>query len=142
MKIAIGSDHRGVDLKKALISYIKEKGHQVEDFGTYSKESCDYPEFALKVARTVSKKRADKGILICNSGIGMAMAAGSVKGIRAANCFNLSNARFSREHNNANVLTLGAEFINAPKAKRMVNIWLKTKFSGGRHERRVKMFSK
>ena len=81
-------------------------------------------------------------MLICNSGVGMAMAAGSVKGIRAANCFNFSNARFSREHNNANVLTLGAEFINAPKAKRMVNIWLKTKFAGGRHERRVKMFSK
>ncbi len=141
MKIAIGSDHRGVDLKRALVSYLKKKGHEVEDFGTYSKESCDYPEFALKVARTVLKKKADKGILICNSGIGMAMAAGSIKGIRAANCFNLSNARFSREHNNANVLTLGAEFINAQKAKRMVNIWLKAKFSGGRHERRVKMFS-
>ena len=141
MKIAIGSDHRGFELKKDLVSYLKKKGHEVEDFGTYSKDSCDYPEFALKVARTVLKKKADRGILICNSGIGMAMAAGSIKGIRAANCFNLSNARFSREHNNANVLTLGAEFINARKAKQMVNIWLKTEFSGGRHERRVKMFS-
>ncbi len=141
MKIAIGSDHRGFELKKVLVSYLKKKGHEVEDFGTDSKDSCDYPEFALKVARTVLKKKADRGILICNSGIGMAMAAGSIKGIRAANCFNLSNARFSREHNNANVLTLGAEFINARKAKQMVDIWLKTGFSGGRHERRVKMFS-
>ncbi len=141
MKIAIGSDHRGVDLKQALVAYLKKKGHEVEDVGTQSRESCDYPEFALKVAHKVMGKKADKGILICNSGIGMSMAAGSVKGIRAANCFNLSNARFSREHNNANILTLGAEFIEEQKAKRMVNVWLKTKFEGGRHARRVKMFS-
>ena len=142
MKIAIGNDHRGFKLKQALVKYLRKKGHEVKDFGGFSDESCDYPEFAIKVAKSVAKKQSDKGILICNSGIGMSMAAGSVKGIRAANCFNLSNARSSREHNNANVLTFGAEFISIIKAKQMVDIWLNTDFAGGRHLRRVKMFSK
>ncbi|MBU1045055.1 MAG: ribose 5-phosphate isomerase B [Candidatus Omnitrophica bacterium] len=142
MKIAIGNDHRGFKLKQALVEYLKKNGHKVEDFGGFSEESCDYPEFAIKVAKSVAKKKNEKGILICNSGIGMAMAASTVKGIRAANCFNLATARFSREHNDANVLVLAAAYLKTPMAKRIVSIWLKTDFAGGRHLSRVKMFSK
>lgn len=141
MKIAIGSDHRGFDLKQVLISYLKKKGHQVKDYGTYSTSSCDYPDFAFKVARGVSKGKFNRGILICNSGLGMTMAANTIKGARAANCFNLSTARFSREHNDANILVLGAGIIKEQMAKRILNIWLKAKFEGGRHLKRIKMFS-
>ncbi|MFH1093224.1 MAG: ribose 5-phosphate isomerase B [Candidatus Omnitrophota bacterium] len=142
MKIAMGSDHRGIDLKKSLILYLQKNGHQVEDFGAYSTESCDYPQIALKVARAVAKKKVERGILICGSGLGMTMAAGTVRGVRAANCLNLSLARFSREHNDANVLVIGAMYVGGNLAKRIAGKWLKTSFLGGRHERRVKMFSK
>ncbi|MCP4650200.1 MAG: ribose 5-phosphate isomerase B [PVC group bacterium] len=141
MKIAIGCDHRGLELKQALIKYLKKKGHEVKDFGTDSTDSCDYPQYALAVARSVAQAKFDRGILICNSGIGMQMAANKIKKIRAVNCFNLSMARFSREHNNANVLVFGAAFIKEPQVKRMTDMWLKTKFAGGRHLKRVKMFS-
>lgn len=141
MKIAIGSDHRGIDLKESLIAYLQKKGYQVEDFGAYSPESCDYPEIAIKVGKAVVKKKVEKGILICGSGLGMAMAAGSVKGIRAANCLNLSLARFSREHNDANVLVLGQMYVGKNLAKRIAGKWLQTSFDGGRHKRRIKMFS-
>ncbi len=142
MKIAIGSDHRGIDLKKSLILYLQKNGYQVEDFGAYSPESCDYPEIALKVGRAVARKKVERGILICGSGLGMAMASGSVKGVRAANCLNLSLARFSREHNDANVLVFGAMYVDQRLAKRITGKWLKTPFLGGRHLRRIKMFSK
>lgn len=142
MKIAIGCDHRGVDLKNSLVKYLVKKGHKIEDFGSYTKESCDYPKFAFKVAKAVTGKKVDKGILICNSGLGMVMAASTVRGIRAANCFNESMARFSREHNDANILVFGAGFIKKQMASRIAATWLKTKFAGGRHLRRVKMFSK
>jgi ribose 5-phosphate isomerase B len=142
MNIAIGNDHRGFKLKQALVAHLKKNGHTVEDFGGFSEESCNYPEFAIKVAKSVAKKKNEKGILICNSGIGMAMAASTVKGIRAANCFNLATARFSREHNDANVLVLAAGYLTIPMAKKILNIWLKTDFAGGRHLQRVKMFSK
>ncbi|MBU1086451.1 MAG: ribose 5-phosphate isomerase B [Candidatus Omnitrophica bacterium] len=142
MRIAIGNDHRGFKLKQALVEYLKKNGQAVEDFGGFSEESCDYPEFAIKVAKSVAKKKNEKGILICNSGIGMAMAASTIKGIRAANCFNLATARFSREHNDANVLVLAAAYLKTSMAKRIVSIWLKTDFAGGRHLSRVKMFSK
>lgn len=140
MKIAIGSDHRGFELKEMLIEYLRKKKHIVKDYGAFSQESCDYPKFAFKVAKAVFKKKFDYGILICYSGIGMAMAANKIKGIRAANCYNLPTTRFSREHNNANVLVLGAGFVNEQVAKRIVNLWLKTAFVGGRHQRRIKMF--
>ncbi|MDD5746552.1 MAG: ribose 5-phosphate isomerase B [Candidatus Omnitrophica bacterium] len=142
MKIIIGSDHRGFVLKQDLIAFLTKKGHQVTDVGTHSEDSCDYPVFAGQVARAVSAKKFERGILICNSGLGMAMAASTVKGIRAANCFNLATARFSREHNDANVLVLAAGFVNAAMAKRIAALWLKTEFAGGRHLRRIKMFSK
>lgn len=141
MKIAIGSDHRGLDLKEVLILYLQKNGHQVEDYGAYSSESCDYPKIAIKVGRAVAKKKVKKGILICGSGLGMTMAASSVKGVRAANCLNLSLARFSREHNDSNVLVFGAMYVDGKLAKRITGKWLKTSFAGGRHERRVKMFS-
>lgn len=141
MKIVIGSDHRGIDLKKALILYLEKNGHQVEDFGAFSSDSCDYPEIAVKVGRAVAKKKAERGILICGSGLGMTMAAGTVKGIRAANCLNLSLARYSRQHNDANVLVIGAMYVGRNLAKRITGKWLKTAFEGGRHERRIRMFS-
>ncbi|MFH1459905.1 MAG: ribose 5-phosphate isomerase B [Candidatus Omnitrophota bacterium] len=142
MKIAIGSDHRGVKLKANLINYLKKYGHKVMDMGPSCEVSCDYPEFAFKVAQAVVKKNAERGILICNSGLGMTMAASTVKGIRAANCLNVSMARFSREHNDANVLVLAAGFVKTLQAKRILGVWLKTKFAAGRHARRVKMFNK
>ena len=142
MKIIMGSDHRGFRLKQALIAFLTKKGYQVTDAGTHSEESCDYPVFAGQVAQAVAAKKFERGILICNSGIGMAMAAGTVKGIRAANCFNLATARFSREHNDANVLVLAAGFVSMAMAKRITTLWLKTEFAGGRHLRRIEMFSR
>jgi len=142
MKIAIGSDHRGYELKQSLIEYLKKKGHQLDDIGTHSEDSCDYPEYALKVARGVARKKYDRGILICNSGIGMVMAASTVKGIRAASCFNLATAKYSRLHNNANVLVLASAYLTSAMTKRIADLWFKTEFEGGRHLRRVKMFSK
>jgi len=142
MKIAIASDHRGYSLKQILIAYLKQKGNKVFDLGPDTEQSCDYPKFAFLVSDAVSKKKAERGILICNSGLGMTMAANKKKGIRAANCFNLSTARFSREHNDANILVLSAAFTSKQLAKRIVSIWLKTKFSGGRHLKRIKMFSR
>ncbi len=140
MKIAIASDHRGFKLKQELIKFLKDNRHQVEDFGPDCEDSCDYPKFALKVARAVSGKKFERGILICNSGLGMTMAANKIKGVRAAHCFNPASAQYSREHNDANVLVLGAEFTKKPQAKRIIKIWFKTRFAGGRHLRRIKMF--
>lgn len=142
MKIAIGSDHRGFEFKKALIKYLEDKGHQVKDFGAQGTDSCDYPKYAKAVAQAVAKKQVAWGILICNSGIGMSMAANKLKSVRAVNCFNESMAKYSRLHNNANVLIFGSAFLNQTQVKRMTNIWLKTEFEGGRHKKRVEMFSK
>ncbi|MFH2138627.1 MAG: ribose 5-phosphate isomerase B [Candidatus Omnitrophota bacterium] len=141
MKIAMGSDHRGFKLKIALIKYLESKGHTVEDFGTDSLDSCDYPRYAKAVAQGVADKKFDRGILICNSGVGMEMAANKLKKVRAVNCLNISMAKYSRLHNNANVLVFGAAFIKPALAKRMTNVWLNTEFEGGRHQKRVKMFS-
>ncbi len=141
MRIAIGSDHRGYSLKQELIAYLRRKGHEIEDVGVHTLESSDYPAIATKVARLVSAGKTDRGVLICNSGIGMDMAANKFKKIRAANCFNLSMARFSREHNNSNILVFGAGYIRPDLAKRMLRVWIKTEFAQGRHLRRVKMFS-
>jgi len=138
MKIAIGSDHGGFRLKEALIESLKKSKHSVIDVGCFSKKSCDYPEYSYRVAELVSKKKADKGIAICKSRIGNSMVANKVKGIRAALCYNIKQARSSREHNDANVLVLGAAYTPAPIAKRMLSLWLKTKTLGGRHARRIK----
>ena len=136
MKIAIGCDHTGVDLKRALLdSVLKE--HEVIDIGTNSKESVDYPDIAKPVARAVAAGEVERGILICGTGIGMAMAAGKIKGIRAARCSEPYSAEMSRRHNDANVLCFGARVIGSGMAEKIVEKWLSTPFEGGRHARRV-----
>jgi ribose 5-phosphate isomerase B len=141
MKISIGSDHAGFELKEKIKKYLQELGHEYEDFGTNSNESVDYPDFALKVAESVARKKCDRGILICGSGLGMSMAANKVPGIRAALCSNSEMARLSREHNDANVLTIGARLMDENTAKEIVRVWLTTKFEGNRHLRRINKIS-
>ena len=140
MRIAIGADHGGFDLKAELLAYLKAAGHQVEDVGTSSHEAVDYPVFARAVGEAVSKGRADVGIMIDGAGIGSCMAANKVPGVRAALAYDLSSARNSREHNDANVLTLGAGLIGAGLAKQIVDMWLATECTEQRHLHRVAMF--
>lgn len=137
MKIAIGSDHGGYLLKNKLIDYLRQKGHNILDAGCFSPESCDYPEFGYRVARLVSRKVADRGILICKTGIGYSIVANKVRGIRAALCNTVALARTSRAHNHANILVLAAVYTDLGLAKRITSVWLKTKQEGGRHARRV-----
>lgn len=139
IKIAIGSDHGGFDYKASIIKALQVKGYDIVDMGTYSPESCDYPIIAKKVARAVAKGDFEKGILVCGTGIGMSMAANKVKGIRAAVCGDTFSARATRAHNNANILCLGQRVVGEGLALDIVDIWLTTKFEGGRHERRVNM---
>jgi len=137
MKIALGADHAGYQLKDQIKQHLQQQGISVQDEGTSSPESVDYPDYARVVAHDVSEQRADLGILVCGSGIGMAITANKVDGIRAANVSTEYEAQMSREHNNANVLALGARIITADEAFRIVDKWLATQFAGGRHERRV-----
>jgi ribose 5-phosphate isomerase B len=137
MKIALGADHAGYQLKDQIKQHLAQKGIALRDEGTSSPESVDYPDFARAVAHDVSEQRADFGILVCGSGIGMAIAANKVEGVRAANVTSEYEAQMSREHNNANVLTLGARILQPEQALRIVDTWLATPFAGGRHERRV-----
>ncbi len=139
IKIAIGSDHGGFEYKASIIKALQVKEYDVVDMGTYSPESCDYPIIAKKVARAVAKGDFEKGILVCGTGIGMSMAANKVKGIRAAVCGDTFSARATRAHNNANILCLGQRVVGEGLALDIVDIWLTTKFEGGRHERRVNM---
>jgi len=138
MKIAIGCDHGGYLLKKYLVEYLKDKGHRILDVGCFSSDSCDYPEYGRRVAELVSKKTADRGILICKTGIGLCIAANKIKNIRAAACYNVAQAESSRRHNETNVLSLGALFTGKEAARRIVCAWLKAKPEGGRHSRRVR----
>lgn len=136
MRIAIGCDHRGLDLKKAVIKLLTDAGHVYQDFGAYSTDSVDYPDIAKKVAQAVAKGDFDRGILICGTGIGMCIAANKVKGIRAAQCYDNFCATRARLHNDANIMCLGAE--EQPKdLKEVVNIFLTTEFEGGRHQPRL-----
>ena len=136
MKIAIGSDHAGFELKRALLdSFLK--GYDVVDMGTYSTQSVDYPDIAKPLAQSVAKGEVDYGILICGTGLGMSMAAGKVKGIRAARCSEPYSAEMSRRHNDANVLCFGARVIGIGMAEKIIEKWLSTPFDGGRHARRV-----
>lgn len=137
--IAIGSDHGGYLLKEEIKKHLKEKGYEFKDFGTDSTASCDYPVYAEKVCRAVQSGECEKGILICGTGIGMSMCANKCKGIRAAVCGNHFSAEFTRKHNNANVLCLGARVIGAGVAMQLVDIFLTTEYEGGRHEKRVEM---
>lgn len=140
MKIAIGCDHGGIDLKKVVLPLLEELGHEVSDQGTHSTDSVDYPQFAASVCNMVSEETCDRGILICGTGIGMSMAANRNNTIRAALCHDIYTARMSREHNNANILCLGARVIGPGLAEEVVRAWLATDFSEGRHLRRIEMF--
>lgn len=140
MKIAIGCDHGGIDLKNGIVSLLEEMGHEVDDQGCNSTESVDYPEFAKTVCSQVQAGRCDRGILVCGTGIGMSMVANRFDGIRAALCHESFTARMSREHNDANVLCLGARVIGPGLAEEIVRTWVSTEFAGGRHQRRIDMF--
>jgi ribose 5-phosphate isomerase B len=137
MKIAMGADHAGFELKDKIKQHLQQQGITVRDEGTSSPDSVDYPDYARAVAHDVSEHRADLGILVCGSGIGMAISANKIDGIRAANVSSEYEAQMSREHNNANVLALGARILSPDEALRVVDKWLATSFAGGRHERRV-----
>jgi ribose 5-phosphate isomerase B len=137
MKIALGADHAGYELKDKIRRKLEAEHYEVTDEGTMSSESVDYPDFARKVGEDVAARRADLGILVCGSGIGMAMAANKVPGIRAANVTSEYEAQMSREHNDANVLALGARILDDDKAYAIVEKWLHAEFAGGRHQRRV-----
>lgn len=137
MRIALGADHAGYELKDRIKSYLAEKGVTVTDEGTMNGDSVDYPDYARKVAEDVVAGKVDTGILVCGTGIGMAMAANKVHGIRAAAANTEFEAQMAREHNDANILTVGARVIDENAAERIVDIWLNTQFAGGRHQKRV-----
>ena len=138
MKIAVGSDHRGFDIKQQIMAIATELGHECIDVGTGDNNPVDYPDLAYLAATAVSKKEADRAILSCATGIGMSMSANKVKGIRAALCHDELTAQISRDHNDANVLCLSADQVGVVLLRKMVEVWLSTEFSGGRHERRVR----
>ncbi|MGB9840814.1 ribose 5-phosphate isomerase B [Thermovenabulum sp.] len=142
MKIAVASDHGGYELKEKVVEFLKEKGYDFQDFGTFSKESVDYPDMALIVAEKVAKGEFERGILICGTGIGISIAANKVKGIRAALCNDVYSARMSRLHNDANILAMGGRVIGPGLALLIVEEWLKTPFEGGRHKVRVDKITK
>lgn len=137
MKIAIGSDHRGLEVKRRIVVLLKQLDHEVLDVGPEQRESVDYPDYAFQVGKAVSEGRVDRGILICGTGIGMCIAANKVRGVRAAPCHDSITAEMSRRHNDANVLCLSADLLGEELIERMVRIWLTTGFESGRHARRV-----
>ena len=138
MKIAIGSDHAGFQYKGKIITFLKDLGHTVKDFGTYSEEPTDYPLFIRPVAEAVARGEFERGIVLGGSGNGEAMTANRVKGVRCALCWNAESAMLGRKHNNANVLVLGAKFVPPKNFARIIQKWLTTPFAGGRHLRRVR----
>jgi len=142
MKIALACDHGGFKLKEVIKRHLKSKGIEFIDYGTYSEESVDYPDFALKAAKGIVSGEADRGIFICGTGIGISIAANKVPGIRAALCYNIYAAEMSRRHNNANVLALGGRVTGDELAKAIVDTWIETPFEGGRHERRLEKIEK
>lgn len=137
MKLAIGCDHAGLELKQEIIAHLKTRNIDVTDFGTYTKDSCDYPVYAEKVACEIVSGRADCGILICGTGVGISIAANKVKGIRAVVCSEPYSAKLSKMHNNTNILAFGARVIGTDLAKMITDAWLDAKYEGERHQRRV-----
>lgn len=138
MKIAIGCDHGALELKNTLIAHLKKKGFEIQDFGTYTADSCDYPDFAVPAAQAVANGDCDKGIVLCTTGIGVSIAANKVKGIRCALLSDEKSARLTREHNDTNMMALGAGVIDHSLALQITDIWLETEFSRGeRHQRRI-----
>ena len=137
MRIAVGTDHRGFDIRAKLVELLKQLGHEVLDVGTFSPDSVDYPDIAADVAHKVSRGEVERGILVCGTGLGMCIAANKVRGVRAAPCHDDLTAEMSRRHNDANVLCLSADLLGERLIDRMIEIWLTTPFEGGRHARRV-----
>lgn len=135
--IAIGSDHGGYALKQVIISHLADRGIEFRDFGTYSEESCDYPDYGEAVGRAVASGECERGIVVCGTGIGISIAANKVRGVRCALCGDCFSAQMAREHNDANVLALGARVLGAGLALKIVDTFLDSAFAGGRHERRV-----
>lgn len=139
MKIAIGNDHVALDMKREIAEYLELKGHEVLNFGTDSNERCDYPVYGEAVAHAVAEEKADCGILICGTGVGISLAANKVKGIRAVVCSEPYTAKLSKEHNNTNILAFGARVIGIDLAKMITDQWLNAMFEGGRHQKRIDM---
>ena len=137
MKIAIGCDHGGFTLKQLILKHLEQKGYTVKDFGCFSEASVDYPDYAYPVAKAVVSGEAEKGILICGTGIGISISANKVKGVRCALCGDPYSAEMTRRHNDANMLAMGAGIIGPNMAERIVDVFLNTQFEGGRHARRV-----
>ena len=137
MKISIASDHGGFDLKNKIKQYLTSQGHEVRDFGTFTTESCDYPDFARLAAQAVARGECERGIVVCTTGIGVSIVANKVKGVRCALCVNDDMATMTRRHNNANVLALGQKYVDEQTAKKIVDAFINTPFDGGRHQRRV-----
>ena len=142
MKIAIGADHAGYALKERLLGKLKAEGHDVADLGTHSTESTDYPDYAAAVGRAVVKKDADLGVLVCSSGVGMSIAANKIHGVRAALGTNPDEVSYTRRHNDANVLAIGAKYTDEATAESLVDTFLATAFEGGRHARRIEKINK
>ena len=138
-RIIIGCDHGGLNLKNKVVEHLKEIGYEVEDLGTYTTESVDYPIYAKKVAHTVADGKYEKGIIICGTGIGVSIVANKVKGIRASLCGDTFSAKATRQHNNSNILCMGERVIGAGLALDIVDIWLTTEYEGGRHQKRIDM---
>ena len=136
MRIAVGSDHRGVELRAKLIEFLRQLGQEVDNLGTYDRQEVDYPDIAAAVARKVGGGKVDRGILVCGTGVGMCIVANKIPGVRAAPCHDNITAEMSRRHNDLNVLCLSGDLIGERLADRLVEIWLKTPFDGGRHARR------
>ena len=141
-KFAIGCDHAALDMKEIIAARLEELGYEVDDVGTHTSDSCDYPVFAHAVAEKVAGGECDGGVLICGSGIGMSMAANKVPGVRAVVCTEPYSAYLSRQHNNSNVLCFGARLVGRDMAFEILRAWLETEFEGGRHERRVEMIER
>lgn len=137
MKIMIGCDHGGYQLKSVLVPHLQQLGHEVQDIGVFSAESCDYPQYALTVARAVARGEVERGVLVCGSGVGMCIAANRTRGVRAVQPNEPYTAKMSRRHNNSNVLCLGGRLIGVDMAVEILNVWLHEPFEGGRHQRRV-----
>ena len=135
--MAIGSDHRGYPLKERIKSLLTGEGHQVADLGTNSTESVDYPDYGIPVAENVASGEADRGIVVCGSGIGISIAANKVRGVRAALCHTVDEARMTRLHNDSNVLALAEKSMEDPDVEQIVRVWMKTEFEGGRHKARI-----
>ncbi len=138
MKIAIGCDHGALELKNVVVAHLEKKGHQVQDFGTYTPDSCDYPDYAAQAAYAVADGKCDRGIVLCTTGIGVSIAANKVKGIRCALLSDVMSARLTREHNDTNVMAIGAGVVGQMLALEIVDTWIGTEFSGNeRHQRRI-----